>query len=606
MQIARIVPKVRTLNTAIFDYSIPPEILPQIKPGILVEVPFHGRKLEGIIIDLKHRSDIETLKPIDRIIYPEPVVDEIHIRLAQWMSEYYLAPFGKTLFENVVPPAIRAIKNKSGKITINFQTKKKLFNPKKYLIQADFNRRLNYYLESIRQTIKKGKQVIILVPDLLLVSFFTNKIAQPLSIIHAQMTRTQRWLEWDNIRSQKSNIIIGSLSALFSPAYNLGLIIVDQEENETYKNDRSPRFNAIKVAEKLSEIAGANLILGSLAPRIETYFDCLNKNIILKKSNLAKNPEITIIDMNFEKQVISVPLQKRIDEVLRKNQKIVLVLNRKGEGTKFSCADCGWAASCQKCGLPIIPKGSSAICFHCDREYPLPEACPKCQSIKIRPFGLGTARIKKFISDFWPKTKIIRIEKELNEANSKNNWDIAIVTNYALKFNFPSIGLVGIIDADQGLNFPDFRSSERTFQNLYKFLKIGEQGIIQTHLPENYVISDLARLDYNKFFLDEIENRKKSNFPPLIQLIRLLYKNPDDSVCKEETQKIYYNLDKLITDNRLPITILGPSPAFIKKERNKFRWQIILKLKKRNRGLDDFLRTLPIGWIVDVDPIDLL
>lgn len=652
MQIARIVPKVRTQKEAIFDYAIPPELLPQIKPGLLVEIPFHGRKMEGVVIDLKRSSPIPHLKSLISIIDPIPVIDESHIKLAEWMSEYYISALGKTLFENIVPPAKRIIQRLSqdkNYTTLSARAYNKGYFPgKKYLIIADFKNRLNFYLKAIEKTLSRHQSSIIIVPDLSIVPYFTKQLTSPVSILHSGLTRTQRWLEFDKIRDGKIKLIIGSTSALFSPARNLGLIIIDQEESETYKNERSPRFHAVKVAEKLSSLSGANLILGSTTPRIETYNDSLKgKYKILKqdpsrsnkllRSKLRSIPagkfvlnrfsskclkakqasryaclkatsenKISIIDMNFEKQSISVPLQNRIDEMIKNKKKTLLILNRKGEGTKFSCPDCGWISLCEKCGLPLVPQRSENVCFRCQKQYQFPEKCPKCQNVHLKPMGLGTTRLKKFASDFWPKAKIIQIEKNLDRVNLRQNWDITIATSYALKFRFPSIGLVGIIDADQSLNFPDFHSAEKTFQNLYKFLKIGEQGIIQTHLPENYVISDLAKLDYDKFFLDEIENRQKANFPPFVQLIRLLYKNENESVCKEESQKVFSQLSQLIASNQLLIAILGPSPAFIKKERNKFRYQIIIKLKKRSKTLDEFLRSLPKDWIVDIDPVNLL
>ncbi len=606
MQIAQIVPKSRTTKEGIFDYAIPPELLPMIKIGILVEVPFHGRKIKGLIIRLKPKSQISNLKSIIDVIDPMPVIDEVHINLAKWMSEYYLSPLGKTLFEMIVPSAKRTIQRLSQNQNYTSRSArayyKGYFSGKKYIIVSDFKNRLNFYLKAIEKTLKQNRSVIILVPDLSLVRYFTKDIKIPVSILHASLTLTQRWLAWNKIRNGEIKIVIGSTSALFAPVQNLGLLIIDQEENETYKNDRSPRFHVVSVAEKLAELSKANLIIGTITPRIETYNKALEGNYqILKK--LKDASDISTVNMNFEKQAISMPLQKKIDEVLKEKKKVLLVLNRKGEGTKFSCPDCSWVALCKKCGLPLVPQKVNNVCFRCEKEYQFPEACPKCQNVHLKPMGLGTIRLKKFVADFWPDAKIVQIEKDVDINILYQDWDIAISTSFGLKFNLPKIGLVGIVDADQELNFPDFHSAEKTFQTFYKFLRIGEQGIIQTHLPENYVFSNLASLDYEKFFLDEIENRRKSQFPPFVQLIRLLYKNTSESVVKEETQRVF---DQLLTFNYQLSTILGPSPAFFKKERNKFRYQIILKLKKRSKVLDDFLWTLPKDWIIDVDPIDLL
>ncbi len=478
---------------------------------------------------------------------------------------------------------------------------------KKYLIIGDFQTRLKFYLAAIQKTLTKNHSIIILVPDLSLISYFTRYFKNPYSILHAGLKKTERWLEWNRIREGKVKIIIGSQSALFAPVKNLGLIIIDQEENETYKNDRSPRFHAVRVAEELSRLARTNLVLGSILPRVETYHQAIKgKYQILKKSALASK-NITIVDMNSEKYVISNTLEKEIENTLIQKQKILLVLNRKGEGTKFSCTDCGWIALCEKCGLPLIPQRAENVCYRCEKSSPPPLSCPKCRGVHLKPMGLGTARLKKFVTDLFPKAKIIQVEKESDGRLVRYNWDIAITTIYGLKFSWPKIGLVGIIDADQGLNFPDFSSPQKTFQNLYKFLRIGERGIVQTHLPENYCLRALAGLNYERFFLDEITQRRKFAFPPFNRLVRLLFKNADEEKAKKETVRIYQSL---IT-NHFPLTTISrPHPAFISKERGKYRYQIVIKISslrsKFSNQLKDTLRTLPKGWIIDVDPVNLL
>lgn len=616
MQIAQVVPKTRTQKEAIFDYAIPPELLPIVRPGILVEIPFHGRKLEGIIVGLKRSSPISKLLSLVSIIDPVPVVDDNHIKLAQWMSDYYLASLGKTLFENIVPPAKKTIKKITEKNHTTFHAsaykviRSKRYLIKKYLIIADFSNRLKVYLKAIKNTLLQNKSVIILVPDLTLIPYFTKYLKAPMAILHAGLTKTQRWLEWNKIREGRSKIIIGSNSALFAPVKNLGLIIIDQEENETYKNDRTPRFHAVKVAEELSNLTATNLVLGSITPRIETYYGAVNNKYRIlthKRSSIYGAKNITIVDMNSEKYVISNTLEKEIENSLAKKQKVLLVLNRKGEGTKFSCPDCGWIAFCEKCGLPLIPQKTENVCYRCKKNFLPVTICPKCQGVHLKPMGLGTTRLKKFLTDLFPESKIIQIEKELDGSAIRNNWDIAITTSYGLKSNWPRIALVGIVDTDQGLNFPDFHSPEKTFQVFYKFLKIGEQGIIQTHLPENPLIRSLASLNYERFFLEEIAQRRKYSWPPFTYLLRLLYKDIDKEKAKKEINRVF---KLLLSISDKPYAISPPHPCFIEKERGKFRWQIVLKNSnvkvQMSNELKDILRTLPKGWIVDRDPVNLL
>ncbi|MCL5407193.1 MAG: hypothetical protein M1429_01720, partial [Patescibacteria group bacterium] len=375
MQIAQVVPKTRTQKRDIFDYAIPPRLLPYVQIGILVEIPFHGRKLQGIIVDLKKSSSVSHLSSLSSIIDPEPVVDKTHIELAKWMSDYYLAPLGKTLFENIVSPAKRMIKNKNFKRSIisTSTTNTKPRKSSQYLIMGDFSNRLKFYLQAIKKTLAQKKSIIILIPDLSMLHFFTKILPVPYSAIHSKMTSTQRWLEWEKIRQGEVKIIIGSTSALFVPTNNLGLIIIDQEENETYKNDRSPRFHAVKVAETLSKLTGVNLLLGSLTPRVESYFLSLQNTYILKKTIKIKQPHITIVNNVRKFQTISIPLQEKTEENLNLHKKIILVLNRKGEGKKYTCPDCHWVALCQKCGLPLVIQGNKLVCFRCEKETLPPE-----------------------------------------------------------------------------------------------------------------------------------------------------------------------------------------------------------------------------------------
>lgn len=580
MQIAKVVPKVRTTGEGIFDYSIPPQILPMIKIGLLVVVPFHGRKIEGIVIDIARSSKISVLSSILSVIDAIPVVDTIHIELARWMADYYLTDFSKALFEMIVPPAKRILKKQSSTI-LDIKKKSPNQSAKKYLVVADFPTRLKFYLQAIKKTLARHQQVIILVPDLSLIPYFTKYIKNKVAILHAGLNLTQRWQIWDEVRRGEVDIVIGSNSALFSPVKNLGLIIIDQEENETYKSGQAPRFHAVKVAEKLSQLTAARLVLCSLTPRLETYFDGLEHKYLFKKTSKEK-PDISIVDMNFERQVLSLPLQTAVEEAVAQAEKILLVLNRKENRKFLRCTDCGQVH--QK------PDKQDLV------------QCPQCFGYNLKPVGLNTAKLEKFVRDFWPKKKTIRIEKD--GAISHDDFDIAIVTNFALKMNLPKIGLVGVIDADQGLNFPDFRSAEKTFQNLYKFLRLGNRGLIQTHLPENQVLKNLAGLNYEGFFLDEIANRQKSDFPPFTSLTRLLYRNSDEKIASEEAK----NISQKLSTNYSPLfTLLGPSSPFTSQQRGYFYQQILIKSKKTlPTDIKNILKNLPKGWIVDRDPYDLI
>lgn len=602
MQIAKIVPKISTSKVSVFDYEILPEQLVDIKIGVLVLIPFHGRKIEGVIVEIKKTSKLQHLKPIIKIMDPIPVIDKNHLELARWMANYYLAPLGKTIFSAIVPPAIRSIRNAQHFFAKTIIIKRK--QTKNYLLVADFATRLKFYKQALKQTLANNLSAIILVPDLTLIPFFQLKDAV---LLHAGLSKSARWQAWDKIRSGNVKIVIGSQSALFSPVNNLGLVIIDQEENETYKNDRVPRFLASTTALRLGKICHADVILGSVMPTLDSFVLAKENKLILKQQHKNSIIPITIIDLNTQKNFWGDVLESRIRKNLLNQKKTLLFLDRKGEGIKYTCFDCNWVFTCPRCDIPLIPfnQNASVHCFRCDKNYPIPLKCPNCQSQNLKPLGITTGWIAKNIKNLFPKARIIRIESKTNNNPFKNNWDIAIATSFALKFRFPQIDLVAILDADQGLAIPDFRSSEKTFRKLYKFLKISKNGLIQTHFPSSPRINALAKLDYEAFFSYEYATRKKYLFPPQCNLIRLVYKNSDEEKAISESQKVYQNLTAL--DLTKDVIISPPSQAFASKKNDYYRYQIIIKFQaKRSDKLARYLISLSQGWQVDVDPQNLV
>lgn len=610
MQIAQVVPKVRTRSEGIFDYAIPPQLLAELKIGLFVLVPFARRNVEGIVVDIKRSSKIDNLKSIIAIIDSTPVVDQTHIDLAKWMSSYYLTDLSKTLFESIVPPAKRAIKKlsdiKGDDIDIDhIQVKpKNAKNSREYLIMADFAKRLKFYKRAISKTLTQGHQVIILVPDLSLISDFSSIIGGEITELHAGLTLTERWTNWDSIRRNHAKIIIGSNSAVFAPAPNLGLVIIDQEENETYKSDQAPRYNTLKVAQKLGQLTGTDLIIGSATPSYTTYWEARYKKYLYIDKDIAK-PDIAIVNMNFEHSILSHPLQEKLDEIIDQNKKAILVLNRKGEGSRLTCSDCGWIYNCPDCGLPLVPNLNNMTCHNCEKDFVLASTCGKCQSTNIKIGGMTTAKVEKLIQKIYPNIKTIRIEKD-HPIDINSPWQIAIVTNFALKSITDRVDLVVILDADQSLNFPGFRTQEQSFQTFYKFLMLGKSALIQTHLPESELIRDLASLNYESAFEQETHNRQKFKFPPFTSLIKLVFRDATVEKCQTESKKLAEKLKSIIATNKLDTQILGPSPSFNSRQKKYFYYQIILKFSRRSGPIDEILKKLPKGWTIDVDPFDII
>jgi primosomal protein N' (replication factor Y) len=620
MQYAQVVVKTKTSGAVdIFTYKISPQDLLFLKPGILVSVPFHGRNLEGIVIDLKKSlpKDLspDKLKKIIKILDPEPIIDKIHLELARWISKYYLASLGETVFENLVPVAKRRLSVVSDKqlaVSSKSNDKRYAISNKPILIHADFETRFKFYLKAIHQAIGDNRQVIIIVPDLSFLDYFQKYLPKNKTIIlSSNMTLTERYLVWREIKEKNISIVLGSNSALFAPCQNLGLIIIDQEESSFYKSEQSPRWYLPTVAEKLSELSDAQLILGSITPSIESYFKTRHKKFNLIERPIDKTP-VQIINLSNQKKIISYELEEAIDATLKKNGKVILYANRKGEGRLFTCPDCGYNFLCQKCSLPLIPFEEKLVCHHCSMKIKYPSQCPKCKNINLKIIGITIDRVKHLLEKIFPNKKILTLEKETSDIFKLNKKsldkilseaDIIVGTFYLAKSMIPRADLVGIICADQSLGLPDFRIQERTFSHLLQIIRLGKSAIIQTFIPEHPMIKALQKNSYEDFYSHEIKDRREMHYPPFSKLIRFIYQNSSMPKCQNEAQKFYRVLKNQMAKEKIPAEIFGPAPAFYQKIRGKFRYHLILKSKSNWKPT---ISKLPKGWIIDVDPQNML
>ncbi|SES66008.1 replication restart DNA helicase PriA [Natronincola peptidivorans] len=468
------------------------------------------------------------------------------------------------------------------------------------------------YLQLIEEILKKEKQGIILVPEIALtpqtIERFYGRFGEGIAVLHSNLSEGERFDEWRKIREGKVNIAIGARSAIFAPFRNLGMIIIDEEHENTYKSEISPKYHAIEVADFRRRQEGAVVILGSATPSIETYYKGEVGEITLltlaERATVSALPEVEVVDMRQEldkgnKGILSHRLFSLIDKNLERKKQTILFLNRRGYATFISCRQCGYVIKCRHCDITMIyhKNMKNLQCHYCGEKKEEPKHCPSCSSTHINYFGTGTQKIQDLIGEHFPNAVIARMDmdstsikgshKKILNSFKKQEIDILIGTQMISKgLDFPNVTLVGIISGDASLNLPDFRASEKTFQLVTQVAGRAGRGleegrvILQTYNPDHYSICAAAQHDYNRFYKEELELRKEFAYPPFVQLININFSGKKSEDVYTVAEKISNNIKYILKGkgyNNYEEIILGPNPAMIAKVKERYRFQILLK-----------------------------
>lgn len=498
------------------------------------------------------------------------------------------------------------------------------------------------YLRAVEETIKRGKQAIVLVPEIALtpqlVKRFLSRFPGQVGLIHSKLSEGERYDTWRRARDGKLNIIIGARSALFSPLKNIGLIVVDECHDSSYYQAELPFYNAVTTAQEYAKLCNAVCVLGSATPTIEQRFEFENgqqstvNGQILELPNRVTDsdlPPVQVVDMreelkNGNRGVFSRALTESLAEVISRGEQAILFLNRRGTATYIFCRDCGHTLKCPNCESPLtlhLDKKEHLQCHRCNYMRQKPKTCPNCGGNQIREYGLGSERVEEEVKSLFPQARTLRWDWDTTRAKdsheiilthfANHQADVLVGTQMLAKgLDLPLVTLVGIVLADVGLNLPDPFAHEKVFQVLTQVAgragrsARGGKVILQSFTPENYAIQFASGHDVNGFYERELNYRKELGYPPFTRLARLEYRNADNAKAEEECKKLATKLNvKIEAERRHQTELIGPVPCFFAKENGEYRWQVVL----RSPDPTSLLRDMRLNdWRIEIDPISLL
>ncbi len=496
------------------------------------------------------------------------------------------------------------------------------------------------YLRAAEDVIKRGKQVIILVPEIALtpqtVRRFLARFPGQVGLVHSKLSEGERYDTWRRARTGKLKVIIGARSALFAPLPQIGLIVVDECHDSSYYQAEPPYYHAVTAAQDYARMCGAVCVLGSATPTMEQRFAADQKQ--LQKLDLSRRiveaglPPVHIVDMRDElktgnRGIFSRALADSLAENLSRGEQAILFLNRRGTATYVFCRDCGTAVKCPNCDTPLtfhvegLKRPNGLLCHRCGYERQMPKKCDVCGSTQIRAYGLGSEKVETEVRAMLPQARTLRWDWETTRKKDSHEMilthfanhqaDVLVGTQMLAKgLDLPRVTLVGIVLADVGLNLPDPFIGERVFQTLTQVAgragrsERGGKVILQTFMPEHYAIQSAAKHDVNGFYEQELNYRKQLGYPPFAKLVRLEYRHVDAAKAETEAQKVAGRLKvKMEAEDRRQTELIGPVPCFFAKENGEYRWQIVLRGPNPISVLGDM--KFP-GWRVEIDPISLL
>ncbi len=661
---AWVVPDTRAmLPQESYTYSVPEGMAERVAPGVRVRVPFGARSLPGLVVAVSARSDHAEVRPLLAVLDEEPLLPAPLVELAAWVAERYCAPLAEVL-KAMVPKGVRGARPETASRRGPRSTSTSIAaarepgvraaappltpaqaaaaEPLLGAIAGGVHRRVllhgvtgsgktEVYLAAIDAALARGRQATCLVPEIALtpqmIRRFAARFPARLAVIHSALTDAERAVEWARARHGEIDVVVGSRSAVFAPLPRLGVIVVDEEDASAYKQDRIPRYHAVDVALELGRRLGVPVVLGSATPRVETYFRAhtgdLELTTLPERITGRELPPIEVVDLRDElragnRSPLSQTLVRAMEECHAEGGQSILYLNRRGTATVVLCRACGEPLGCPHCSVSLVYHAGRGRCdcHYCGLSRPLPERCPACGSASIRGLGMGTERLEAEVADRFPGLRLLRMDRdtvqrrdayfEIYERFRTGGADCLIGTQMVAKgWDLGRVRLVGIVNADTSLHFPDYRSGEVTFSLLTQVAGRAGRGdeparvVLQTYSPEHYAVRHAVTHDFRGFAHDEIRVRRDHRFPPYARLVTCTMSHPDDRVAEAAARRSVRELSAILGSGA-GLDVLGPTPAFLHRLRGQHRWQVTVRGADIERAFPHLPRGR--GWSIDVDP----
>ncbi|MFO1519453.1 MAG: primosomal protein N' [bacterium] len=664
-------------------YSLPAERRGNWRPGQRVLVPRGNRTAVGVLLGEEQAVPAIACRPVEAWLEEDPTFTPSQLEFLKWAADYYLSPLGE-IFRTALPGALtrtKKTKEKKGKKEkdapqAESEERSVSLTPAQQKIadaiftggESGFSVHLLHgvtgsgktevYLASIEKILKQGKQAICLVPEIGLtpqtLQRYVKHFGTRVSSYHSGLSEGERARVWHACQKGEISILIGTRSALFAPFRRLGLLVVDEEQDGSYKQEERVRYHARDLAIVRGKIEKIPVILGSATPSVETFAKAqagkFRYHALHERYGAAELPKLEVVDLRWEKDGAVAPfdenqkkrnfflsprLLEEIEANLKRGEQTLIFLNRRGFSHFLLCSDCGHTPVCPNCDITLTfhRKSKKLVCHYCDHQTAAPETCPSCQGLSWLPVGSGTERIEEELASHFPEARIGRMDRDTTsrkgthqailEKLARREIDLLVGTQMIAKgHDYPLVTLVGILSADTALHLPDFRSAESTFQLITQVS--GRAGranspgrvLLQTLSPEHYAIEAAARHQVREFYEQELGAREELGYPPFSRLIVLRIQGTQGSKVQKTAEELRHRLEKMNEREKLNAQILGPSPCLLEKVRNVYRWQILLKCPM-GKSLQPSLRRailetrsewLPAGLrlIIDVDPVHVI